>query len=123
MCDDHVDHWMHSEHKARTWKKCSECRGLIAPGDRYVRLVSINDGTAESFNMHTPCDDLADEVARAIGDDGCRMLMNRAIEWEIGEAGYMRDCKPWERLLRWMRVNSRFRFAKALGESWKEVRP
>lgn len=68
MCDEHVEHWSRIERTSRTWKECSECDGLIAPGDRYVKLVSIDHGSAESWNLHVACDELASDVASEIGD-------------------------------------------------------
>ncbi len=118
MCDEHVDHWHTEERKSRTWKKCSECRGLIAPGDRYVRLVSINDGTAETFNIHVPCNEIADEVADDYGDDGCRMMMPASALHELSNADSGREPAVLRSRLRWMRVNSRGRYALALSVAW-----
>src|SRR6185503_8218374 len=110
MCDDHVAWWSRSEHTARTWKRCCECGGLIAPGDRYVKHAWVNDGEFESSSAHAPCDAAADEIAEATDEDGCRML-GEAARSVAGSAGMRGELRAPLAVLAWMRTRSRARFA------------
>lgn len=113
MCDEHVEYWSSREIRSRTWKPCCECRGLIAPGDLYVRTSLISDGTAWTENRHVACDQLACEIADL--GEGCRY---ESMWSELQEWGPSPEQRYFMATLQWMRTRTRARFARALGEAW-----
>lgn len=59
------DLWIETEHKARTPKVCSSCRGSIRPGETYTKHFSKYDGLVTSNVMCKPCDDDRAKFAEA----------------------------------------------------------
>lgn len=56
--------------KANRAHKCCECRGLIAKGERYIRLSGVFDGEVYSYKMCAPCRDASvwlDGILRSTG--------------------------------------------------------
>lgn len=110
MCDEHVDWWNSEELTARKWHECYECEGLIAPGDRYVKTTTIDNGSVRVTKSHVPCEEIAAEWST--DGESCRLLYERA-ETFIHENSFGAGNRPLA-LLRWMKIRSRRRFADAL---------
>jgi hypothetical protein len=78
MCvciDESVDVWSESTRRARKPHTCEECHETIAPGDTYVRVATLYDG---SWSDHALC-------------SGCRAwasAYNATIREVCGCSGY-----------------------------------
>lgn len=85
-CDgERPDIWSERTHVARKSYQCAECRQQIEPGDTYVRIFSVYDGTAETIINCERCNDLM----AAFADVGYCWFIGEFLE---AYRDWLRDC-------------------------------
>lgn len=78
-CDDGSDVWDERRVTARKQHTCHECGETIEPGDEYVRIGSLFDGSWETFKICEYCDhDWT--VLRGLGF--CQLVGGLSETWE-----------------------------------------
>ena len=58
---DGADFYHEEARKARTNHRCSECRDMILPGSRYVKVAGKSDGSVWSLAICAACRDIIRE--------------------------------------------------------------
>lgn len=79
------------EYRARKEYGCCECSQRIYPGERYLRVVGVWDGTFSTERQHLVCADLCRAVRDTDLADGCLDFGGFSDWW--GEYGHFMDKK------------------------------
>jgi len=52
---EQCDVWIETDRKARKQHRCCECREPIEPGEKYIQINSVYDGSASTDRMCSTC--------------------------------------------------------------------
>lgn len=98
-----------SDVKAKKFHRCDECRGWIAPGEKYRKSFGVWDGDARSYKTCFDCLDFVEWAEEQSGDDICYSFGN--MIHDIGDCLHeMGDKKVRaEMSIRWRTVRAKRR--------------
>jgi hypothetical protein len=74
MCfsyDNYPSVFNERHHKAKKAYRCSECNCWIWPGEIYLHIWGVWEGTASTYRRCERCEKLADAITQVELDEGC----------------------------------------------------
>ncbi len=78
MCDydtgDRCAIWTETRPKARRQHRCCACHGPIYPGETYLSVAYLHEGSWGRHTAHQSCDDLVQYIAHDVCDQDTYML-------------------------------------------------